>query len=127
MDAILIGTVLHTHDSVLARFLKNPLWNRKVFKAIIQWPDRMDLWEQFEGLLLAQKPRREGEAAHAMALYQANKADMDKGAVVSWPALRPIHKLMIRRAQGLARLILNSKTTRWLVRMHPFAPAFASG
>lgn len=97
MDAILIGTVLH-YDSVLARFLKNPLWNRKVFKAIIQWPDRMDLWEQFEGLLLAAETPQEGEAA-AMALYQANKANMDKGAVVSWPALRPIHKLMIRRAR----------------------------
>lgn len=97
MDAILIGTVLH-YDSVLARFLKNPLWNRKVFKAIIQWPDRMDLWEQFEALLLAAETPQQGEA-EAMALYQANKADMDQGAVVSWPALRPIHKLMIRRAR----------------------------
>lgn len=97
MDAILIGTVLH-YDSVLARFLKNPLWSRKVFKAIIQWPDRMDLWEQFEGLLIQAETPQQGEAA-AMALYQANKSDMDRGAVVSWPALRPIHKLMIRRAR----------------------------
>ena len=97
MDAILIGTVLH-YDSVLARFLKNPLWNRKVFKAIIQWPDRMDLWEQFEGLLLGAETPQEGEAA-AMAMYREQQAEMDKGAVVSWPALRPIHKLMIRRAR----------------------------
>lgn len=97
MDAILIGTVLH-YDSVLARFLKNPLWNRKVFKAIIQWPDRMDLWEQFEGLLLSAETPKEGEAA-AMAMYREQQAEMDAGAVVSWPALRPIHKLMIRRAR----------------------------
>lgn len=97
MDAILVGTVLH-YDSVLARFLKNPLWNRKVLKAIIQWPERMDLWEQFEGLLLGAETPQQGEAV-AMALYRENQADMDRGAVVSWPALRPLYKLMLRRAR----------------------------
>ena len=97
MDAILVGTVLH-YDSVLARFLKNPLWNRKVFKAIIQWPQRMDLWEQFEGLLLNAETPQQGEAA-AMALYKEHQAEMELGAQVSWPALRPLVKLMIRRAR----------------------------
>ena len=81
MHAILVGTVLH-YDSVLARFLKNPLWNRKVFKAIIQWPERMDLWEQFEELLLNAETPQEGETA-AMAMYREQQAEMDKGAVVS--------------------------------------------
>ena len=89
--------MLH-YDSVLARFLKNPLWNSKVLKAIIQWPDRMDLWEQFEGLLLNAESPQQGEAA-AMALYSANQAEMVKGSKVSWPALRPLVKLMIRRAR----------------------------
>ena len=97
MDAILVGTVLH-YDSVLARFLKNPLWNRKVFKAIIQWPQRMDLWEQFEGLLLNADTPQQGEAA-AMALYREHQAEMELGSQVSWPALRPLVKLMIRRAR----------------------------
>lgn len=97
MDAIMVGTVLH-YDSVLARFLKNPLWNRKVFKAIIQWPDRMDLWDQFEELLLNGGTPQAGEAA-AMALYQENRAAMDAGAVVSWPSVRPLHKLMVKRAR----------------------------
>lgn len=97
MDAIIIGTVLH-YDSVLARFLKNPLWNRKVFKAIIKWPDRMDLWDQFEELLLNADNPQAGESA-AMALYQAHQAEMDAGAQVSWPALRPLVRLMIKRAR----------------------------
>lgn len=97
MDAILIGTVLH-HDSVLSRFLKNPLWHRKVFKAIIHWPDRMDLWERFEHLLITGETPAKGEA-EALALYEANRAEMDKGAQVSWPALRPLVKLMIKRAR----------------------------
>ena len=97
MHAILVGTVLH-YDSVLARFLKNPLWNRKVFKAVLQWPENMHLWEQFEGLLLGADTPQRGEA-EAMALYRQHQAEMDKGAVVSWPALRPLVKLMIRRAR----------------------------
>lgn len=97
MDAILIGTVLH-YDSVLARFLKNPLWNCKVFKAILKWPDRMDLWEQFEGFLIGSDTPQLGEAT-AMAFYQQHQAEMMVGAEVSWPALRPLVKLMIRRAR----------------------------
>ena len=97
MDAILIGTVLH-YDSVLSRFLKNPLWHRKVFKAMIHWPERMDLWERFEHLLITGETPAKGEA-EALALYEANRAEMDKGAQVSWPALRPLVKLMIKRAR----------------------------
>lgn len=97
MDAILIGTVLH-YDSVLARFLKNPLWNAKVFKAIIKWPDNMELWDRFEEFLLNGENPQAGEAA-AMALYHAHQAEMDKGSQVSWPALRPLWKLMIKRAR----------------------------
>ena len=97
MDVVLIGTILH-YDSVLSRFLKNPLWHARIFKAIQQWPDRMDLWDQFEELLLNGATPAEGEAA-AMALYSANEAAMLKGAKVSWPAVRPLVKLMIKRAR----------------------------
>lgn len=97
MDVVLIGTVLH-YDSVLARFLRNPLWNRKVFKAIMQWPDRMDLWDRWEQLLLSGETPQEGEAA-AMAFYTEQRAAMDAGAQVSWPSVRPLVKLMIKRAR----------------------------
>lgn len=97
MDVVIIGTVLH-YDSVLARFLRNPLWNRKVFKAIIQWPDRMDLWDQFEALLLGGATPQDGELA-ALEFFALNLSDMERGAKVSWPAVRPLVKLMIKRAR----------------------------
>lgn len=97
MDAIIVGTVLH-YDSVLARFLKNPLWNHKVFRAVMQWPERMDLWDQFEELLLNADNPQAAEAA-AMGFYQEHRADMDRGAQVSWPAVRPLVRLMIKRAR----------------------------
>tara|TARA_B100001105_G_scaffold251204_1_gene240597 strand:+ start:5407 stop:7083 length:1677 start_codon:yes stop_codon:yes gene_type:complete len=97
MDAVLVGTVLH-YDSVLSRFLKHPMWNSRVFKAILKWPDRMDLWDEFEALLLGGDTPQEGEAS-AMLLYAKHQAEMNKGAEVSWPAVRPLVKLMIKRAR----------------------------
>jgi predicted phage terminase large subunit-like protein len=92
MDVIIIGTILH-YDSVLARLLNNPLWERIKFQAIIRWPDNMPLWEQFEGKLL-----HEGEDA-ALAFYAKHQVTMDAGAEVSWPTARPLVRLMIIRAR----------------------------
>jgi len=97
MDAVIVGTVLG-FDSVLSRFIKHPMWHSRVFKAIVQWPDRMDLWERFEHLLLGADTPDEGDRA-AMAFYGKHASDMDAGAVVSWPAVRPLVKLMIKRAR----------------------------
>lgn len=92
MDVVIIGTILH-YDSVLARLIKNPLWKSRKFKAVIEWPHRMDLWDKWEELLL-----NEGEEA-AQAFYQERKAQMDEGAIVSWPAAQPLYKLMVKRAR----------------------------
>lgn len=92
MDVIYVGTVLH-YDSLLARTLKNALWERRTFKAVLEWPHRMDLWDQWEEQLLNQG------ATVADAFYLARKAEMDRGAVVSWPAARPLVVLMRIRAR----------------------------
>jgi predicted phage terminase large subunit-like protein len=91
-DVVIIGTILH-YDSVLARLLHNPLWMGAKFKALIRWPDRMDLWDAWEGLL------REAGPETARAYYQARQADMERGAEVSWPAGRPLYELMLIRAR----------------------------
>ncbi len=92
LDVLVIGTVLH-YDSVLARLLKNPLWETRTFKAILEWPHRMDLWDRWEEVLL-----NKGQEA-ADAFYLERQAEMDRGAVVSWPAQRPIRVLMRIRAR----------------------------
>jgi predicted phage terminase large subunit-like protein len=91
-DVIVIGTILH-YDSVLNRLLKNTLWKSRKFKAVIQWPDNMDLWDRWEEILLN---IGEDEAA---AFYRANEAAMNAGAIVSWPAGRPLVALMKLRAR----------------------------
>lgn len=93
-DVVYVGTILH-YDSVLSRVLANPMWHGQRFKAVIRWPDNMALWDKWEEIL-----RNNGNAGGAMAeaFYQANKAEMDAGAVTSWAA-RPILELMKIRAR----------------------------
>lgn len=91
MDVCYIGTILH-YDSVLARIQLRPTWRARVFKAILEWPDRMDLWDRWEELLL-----NEGETV-ADQFYKDRLQEMNRGAVVSWPEVRPLVVLMKIRA-----------------------------
>lgn len=87
MDLIYVGTILH-YDAVLARKIKNPMWRSKVFKALINPPDRPDLWERWEEIA-----RNDSEEA-ADAFCAINAAAMQAGAVVLWPAVQPLAALM---------------------------------
>lgn len=91
MDIVYLNTLLH-YDSVANRFHKNPLWKRIKFRAIMRWPDRMDLWQQWEELFI-----NDGEEV-ADGFYVAQKITMDAGAIVSWPTMRPLVKLMKLRS-----------------------------
>lgn len=53
-DIIYIGTILH-YDSVLNRTLNNPAWRTARFKAIIQMPENMALWDEWEALFKAKR------------------------------------------------------------------------
>lgn len=90
-DVVYIGTILH-HDSVLNRILNNKGWQTQVFKALIRYPNRMDLWDEYEAIF-----HGTGMMA-AQDFYLANKTVMDEGAVVSWDS-RPLLALMKIRAR----------------------------
>lgn len=94
MTQCYVGTLLHV-DAVLARTLRNPLWkgNAYVFPSVVRWPDSMELWDQWEALLL-----NENEDA-ADAFYRKHRAEMDRGSRVSWPGMRPLVVLMKLRAE----------------------------
>lgn len=92
MDVVIIGTILH-YDSVLNRLINNKLWKSRKFRAIIEWPHNMSLWDKWEEILL-----NDGEEA-AQAFYDERKAAMQEGAIVSWPAAQPLYKLMVKRAR----------------------------
>lgn len=95
MDIVYVGTILH-YDSVLNRTLRSARWKgrAKVFQAILRWPDRMDLWDQWEEIYL-----NHSEEA-AQVFYNQNASAMEAGSVVSWPDMRPLYRLMVIRADG---------------------------
>lgn len=91
LDIVYIGTILH-YDSVLNRTLNSKAWHTAKFKALVKMPNNMALWDKWEEFYL-----NEGEIV-ADAFYVQNKAEMDKGAVISWQA-RPLLYLMKIRAR----------------------------
>ena len=93
MDLLIIGTVLH-YDSVLIRMSRKPGFDVKHFKAVEKFPDRMDLWDQWQEIFI------NADEVQARAFYDANRADMDAGAIVNWPQIEPIYALMADRASS---------------------------
>jgi predicted phage terminase large subunit-like protein len=91
-DYFVIGTVLHT-ESLLATLLTRIGYNSHKYKAIISWPDRKDLWDQWTELLTnLNDPSRE---ATALAYYQDHERDMNKGAKLLCSERWPLYTLMI--------------------------------
>ncbi|MFV0626150.1 MAG: phage terminase large subunit [Alphaproteobacteria bacterium] len=96
LDIIYIGTILH-YDSVLNRTLNNPMWQSVIFKAIVEWPHNMALWDRWEEIL--RNTDKATAQAAADEFYFQNKAQMDEGAVVSWPDKRDLYSLMKLRVK----------------------------
>ncbi|MCU6709341.1 phage terminase large subunit [Paenibacillus sp. J5C_2022] len=91
---VYMGTTVH-HDALLIRILtERSDFRTKIYRAIIEWPERMDLWEACR--LVYQDPDKAAaeRTAEARALYEANKAEMDRGATVLWPEVQSLWKLM---------------------------------
>lgn len=101
LDIFWVGTSLH-YDAAINRVARSPGWRRRVFKSIMTWPDNMALWERWEALYTRSGEDDEKDAfeAEARAFYEANKAAMDAGAIVSWPEVRPLYRLMCLRANN---------------------------
>lgn len=93
MDVLMVGTVLH-FDAVLVRLSKMPSIDVQHFKAIITFPERMDLWDHWQEIYA------NGEEEEARAFYEANRAEMDLGAVVNWPEVESLYALMVKRAES---------------------------
>jgi hypothetical protein len=90
-----VGTPIHRR-AIPCELALDGGWETKSYRSIIEWPTRMDLWREWERLYTAlSDPNR---AATARAFYDANRADMDAGAVVLWPDRFPLYDLMCIRA-----------------------------
>lgn len=93
-DIVYIGTLLH-YDSLLAKTLTNPAYRSIKYKAVIQFSQADDLWQQWESIFtdLANDDRE----ADALAFFQAHKAAMLEGTQVLWEEKLSYYDLMVMR------------------------------
>ncbi|WP_114495748.1 phage terminase large subunit [Fontibacillus phaseoli] len=91
---IYMGTTVH-HEALLVDVLYNRSdFKSRVYRAVIEWPERMDLWEACRLVYKDPDRPKEDRVKDAIELYEANREEMDRGAVVLWPEAQPIWKLM---------------------------------
>ncbi len=93
-DIVYIGTLLH-YDSLLAKTLTNPAYRSIKYKAVIQFSQADDLWQQWESIFTdLSTDDRESEA---LAFFQAHKEAMLEGTQVLWEEKLSYYDLMVMR------------------------------
>lgn len=70
-DIVVMGTILES-DSVLKRIMDNPLFDSKIYKAVISFAEREDLWDQWRTIALNLENRNRMQDAEAF--FKANEA-----------------------------------------------------
>lgn len=89
---VYMGTMVH-HDSLLRYVMESRSdFKTRLFRAVIEWPARMDLWEECRQIYIDRENADRAETA--AEFYQKNQTEMDEGAVVLWPDVQPLWKLM---------------------------------
>jgi len=89
-----LGNYLHW-DCLLIHLVENPMFTSHVHQAIPSWPERMDLWDEWRGIIVNLEDADKEKTARAF--YEENKEEMLKGAVSAWPEAWPIYDLMVIR------------------------------
>jgi predicted phage terminase large subunit-like protein len=109
---VFMGTMTHP-DSLLNYVLTERTdFIRNKFPAIIEFPERMDLWDEFTEIFKKYEPTEDEIEAYetatvampspneraAMDFYRAHKEEMNAGAKVLWASRFPLHKLFMEKA-----------------------------
>ena len=94
-----VGTSLH-REAVAVRLNTRPGWSSARFRAITQWPERMDLWEQWAAIYCNRDEYGDDAPDRAREWFEANRNEMERGAEVLWPARESLYQLMCEREQS---------------------------
>lgn len=93
---ISVGSALH-REAVAVQSQKMVGWASATFPAIESFPERLDLWKQWE--LLATNLADDDRAKTAADFYARHQEDMDRGGISFWPSYKPLLSLMMKRAE----------------------------
>lgn len=94
-NILVIGSKIHA-ECLVAHLAVSPGWREHNYKSIINWPENMDLWSEWENIL--QDSRFKDPIAEAQKYYESHKEEMLKGSKVLWPERFPLIELMTVRA-----------------------------
>lgn len=86
-----IGTILH-EQSLLSKLLKNPGYQSKIYRAVISWSEREDLWTQWRDIYTNLDD--ESRKSKADSFYGEHETELLKGVQVLWPEKEPYIELM---------------------------------
>ncbi|MEI6049563.1 MAG: phage terminase large subunit [Bacteroidota bacterium] len=95
---IFVGNCYHPH-CLLSEYVNpdlNPAWVKKVYQAVIEFPENTALWESWSNVY-NYKDVYKGKSGPEAALwfYEDHKEAMDKGAKLLWPERYSLYKLMV--------------------------------
>jgi len=103
---LVVGTIQH-YDSLLAKLtnpLKSPLWEGRIYRSVMRWSTRPELWETWSAVL-HRREELDGKtgAEAAQKYFETNKQAMLEGTEVLWPENEDYHALMfMRESEGPA-------------------------
>jgi hypothetical protein len=103
-----IGTVLH-RSSLLKDLLDNPIYDSEIYKAVISWAHRQDLWEQWKRILLDLELPTKQRLANSRQFYKDHEDAMLEGSQVLWPEKEPYLALMEELIEGGRRAFFKEK------------------
>jgi predicted phage terminase large subunit-like protein len=101
-NVFLIGTLQH-YDGLMAKLLDPegmPGWSRRVYRSVISWSERPELWQKWSAILYGKETYRGGAGKEAaLAYFNDNKEGMLHGTQVLWPEKEDYYSLMFMREQ----------------------------
>ncbi len=100
-NVIFVGTIQHD-DCLLARFTKDeiPGWQKRVYKAVISFAKREDLWARWATFYHGQSMYGEDIGPKAgQEFFKDNQKEMLEGVEVLWAEREPYYDLMVMREE----------------------------
>ena len=104
-NTVAVGTLIHP-DSLLAKLTDKtirPDFESEVYRAVIKFSERTDLWQKWSNILFNRKELYQEQYGlkAADAFFNANKEAMLQGTKVLWPEMESYYLLMkIREIEG---------------------------
>lgn len=96
-NVVNFATALH-RDALAMELHRSPGWRSRLFQSIEAWPDRMDLWNDWEEMYAnAEDP---DAAGYARIFFEDHRAEMEAGARLLWPEFEDLYSLMQMRVDS---------------------------